>query len=393
VNTSAVEDLLVPDDSLPARFGLLESVLNGELVERSADIRCALLALVAGKTFFMVGEAGIAKSLLARRIHVYVEGGEFFDGDLDRFSKPEDVFGPQSLSALREDRWERNVEGTLVTADWAMLDEFFEASSAMLKAMLRALNEREFRNGTAVVKMPLTTLFCASNEVPTEARLMPLYDRLLIRRKLRRIQEPGSFVEMLELERPECPEPILTWSEVLKAQAEAATVVVPNKVLCAVAEIRRALADKAIEPSDRRFFEAMGVVRAAAWLDDCEQAEPAHLAVLSEICWNHPSQIPDVLTAVDSVLEPLITQVDRLMQNVMAIKGQIRKGLPDLDRKRLAIELHDKLKQAIKEMEVLQRGVRDPRQLAKLRQTEALISAVSEQILTDLYERNAPEAR
>jgi MoxR-like ATPase len=381
----------VSDESLPARFRSLESVLNGELVERSGDIRCALLALVAGKTFFMVGEAGIAKSLLARRIHAYVEGGEFFDGDLDRFSKPEDVFGPQSLSALREDRWERNVEGTLVTADWAMLDEFFEASSAMLKAMLRALNEREFRNGTTVLSMPLTTLFCASNEVPTEGRLLPLYDRLLLRRRLRRIQEPGSFVEMLEKRRPDCPEPILTWSEVLKAQADAATVTVPSKVLCAVAEIRRGLAEKGIEPSDRRFFEAMGVVRAAAWLDDCSQAEPAHLAVLGDICWNEPGQIPDVLAAIDAVLEPLITQVDRLMQNVLAIKGQIRTGLPDLDRKRLAIELHDKLKMADKEREVLERGVRDPRQVAKLEQTRVLIAAVSEQMITDLYERDGPE--
>lgn len=375
------------EDSLPSRFVALEKVLNGEHVERSEEIRCALLALVAGKTFFMVGEPGIAKSMLARRIHAYVEGGEFFDGDLDRFSKPEDLFGPQSLSALREDRWERNIEGTLLTADWAMLDEFFEASSALLKALLRALNERTFRNGSTIVSMPLSTVFCASNEVPTEARLMPLYDRLLIRRRLRRISAPGPFVEMLELRRPERPTPLLTWSDVLKAQDEAARVEIPNRVLCAVAEIRRHLAEKGIEPSDRRFFEAMAVVRAAAWLDDCTEAEPAHLAVLTDICWNHPNQIPDVLEAVHAVLDPMITQADRLMRNVLAIQGQIRKGLPDLDRKRLAIELHDKLKQAMKELEVLRRGVKAPRQLAKLNQTDVLIAEVSEQIIVDLYER------
>jgi predicted Holliday junction resolvase-like endonuclease len=98
-----------------------------------------------------------------------------------------------------------------------------------------------------------------------------------------------------------------------------------------------------------------------------------------------------VLAAIDAVLEPLITQVDRLMQNVLAIKGQIRTGLPDLDRKRLAIELHDKLKMADKEREVLERGVRDPRQVAKLEQTRVLIAAVSEQMITDLYERDGPE--
>lgn len=376
---------------LTRQFDNLERVLNGEHVERTEEIRCALLALVSGKTFFMVGEPGIAKSMLARRIHAHIDGGEFFDHDMDRFSKPEDVFGPQSLAALKKDRWERTVEGTLVTADWAMLDEFFEASSAMLKAMLRALNERTFRNGTQILSMPLTTVFCASNEIPTEARLMPLYDRLLIRRCLKRIQEPGAFVRMLELSRPDHPEPTLSWSDVLKAQSEAAQVTVPFNVLKAVADIRHALAEKGIEPSDRRLFEAIAVVKAAAWRDGNTQAEPCHLTCLRDICWSHPNQIPQVLAAVDTVLEPLITAVDKLMLRVLEVKAQIRTGLPDLDRKRLAIELEDKIQRAAKEAQTLRRGVRDPRQLAKLDQTDELISATAEQVIVDLYKHKVPE--
>lgn len=382
----------MPEDSLPNRFAELERVLNGELVERHAEIRCGVLALVAGTTFFMVGSAGIAKSLLAQRIHAYVTDGEFFDHALDRFSKPEDVFGPQSLAALKADRWERSVEGTLVTADWAMIDEFFEANSAMLKAMLRALNERQFRNGSQVLQMPLTTVFCASNEVPTEQRLAALYDRLLIRRRLKRISAEGPFVRMLELHRPVHPEPILTWSDVMKAQAAATQVEIPNRMLVAVAGIRRGLGDRGIEPSDRRFFQAMSVVRAAAWLDGCSEAEASHLRVLSDICWDQPSQIPEVLAVVDEILEPLVTQVDRLMANVQAILGQVRTGLSELDRKRLAVELHDKMKAARKELDVLRRGVREPRQKAKLLQCETLIAEVAERIIVDLFKHEAPEA-
>jgi MoxR-like ATPase len=381
----------MPELSLQDRFNELEAELNREVLERAGDIRCALLALVSGKTFFMVGEPGIAKSLLARRIRAYVEGGEFFDHDMDRYSKPDDLFGPQSLAALKEDRWERNVEGTLVTADWAMLDEFFEASSATLKTLLRALNERTFRNGGKILSMPLTTLFCASNEVPSEGRLMPLYDRLLLRRRVKRISAPGTFVSMLELKRPAHPEPIMAWSDVLKAQAEAAQVEIPNKVLVAVARIRQGLAERGIEPSDRRFFEAMAVVRAAAWRDGSTQAEPAHLVVLNDICWNTPSQIPDVLAAVEEVLEPLVTQVDRLMANVQSIRAQVRSGLEELDRKRLAVELHDKIRAADKELGVLRRGVRDPRQVRKLGETEKLIGETSEMIITELFEHEVPK--
>lgn len=379
------------DESLPSRFSELERVLNAEHIERSEEIRCALLALVAGCTFFMVGPGGLAKSQLAQRIHLYIEGGEFFDHALDRFSKPEELFGPQSLKALREDRWERNVEGTLVTADWAMIDEFFEANSAMLKTMLRALNERMFRNGTQVLVMPLTTVICASNEIPTERRLLPLYDRLLIRRRVKPIVEDGRFVQMLELELPEHPEPLLAWSDVLKAQAEAAMVRLPDSVLVAVAKIRRALKDKGIEPSDRRFRQAMGVVRAAAWRDGCSEAEPTHLTVLSDICWHDPAQISDVQQALDDVLEPLVTAVDRLMTNVRAIEGQIRSDVADLDRKRLAIELDDKIKQAEKELDVLRRGIREPRQKAKLRQCDELVSHVALRIITELFGQTLPE--
>lgn len=371
---------------LTERFDALERVLNEELVERRDEIRCALLALISGKTFFMVGTPGIAKSMLARRIHAYIEGGRYFDLNLDMSTRPEDLFGPQSLAALKADRWERNTENTLVDADWAMLDEFFAASSALLKALLRALNEREFRNGTEMVSLPLTTVFMASNEVPTEARLAALYDRLLIRRRLRPISGPGPFIEMLEKRRPVHPEPILAWDDVLKAQAQAAEVTLPFKVLKAVAEIRRVLAEKDIEPSDRRLYEAMAVVRAAAWRDGSVEAEPGHLMCLADMCWDHPDQIPEVLTAVTEILEPLISEADRLMRKVAAIRGQIRQGLEEIERMRLANELHDKVKRASKELAVLRRGVRGARQVAKLEEVGLLIASVSEQILTDLYE-------
>lgn len=371
---------------LTERFDELERVLNEELIERREEIRCALLALVSGSTFFMIGTPGIAKSMLARRIHTYIEGGRYFDLNLDMSTRPEDLFGPQSLAALKDDRWERNTECTLVDADWAMLDEFFAASSALLKAMLRVLNEREFRNGTTLMRVPLTTIFAASNEIPTEARLAALYDRLLIRRRLRPISGPGPFIEMLELDVPDHPEAILTWGDVLKAQAEARAVTLPFKVLKAVAEIRKVLADKDIEPSDRRFRQAMGVVRAAAWRDGSVEAEPAHLLCLADICWDHPDQIPEVMAAVTEVLEPLISEADRLLRKVLAIRGQIRPSLEEIERMRLANELHDKVKKANRELGVLRRGVRGARQVAKLEEVGALIAAVSEQILTDLFE-------
>lgn len=376
------------EQDIPDRFARLQAVLEQEHVERTEEIHCAILALVAGCTCFLLGEPGIAKSMLPRRIRAYIDGGRYFDHDLDRFSTPEDLFGPRSLSAMRDDRWERVIDGTLVTADWAFLDEFFEASSALLKTMLRALNEREFHQGTEIIPMNLTTVFCASNEIPSEARLMPLFDRLLLRRQVRPIQEGSGFVRMLGMVRDTKPEALLSWDDVVAAQAAAAQVKVPEALLAAMLQIREGLATNDIRPSDRRFYDALRVVRAEAYLEDCEVAEPEHLRCLADILWSHPDQIDGVATTVDTILEPLVSEADDLLRAVRALDRQIR---PDPDdetaRQRLANELHHKAVDAAESLvELRGKSTGSRRQNRKLDQVDEALKRVSQRILLELFE-------
>lgn len=372
--------------SLVDRFGALERALGLELVERTEEIHCALLALVAGKTLFLVGEPGIAKSMLARRIHAYILGGEFFDLDLDKFTTAEDLFGPRDLGAMRAGRWERVVEGSILTAHWAMLDEFFEASSAVLKTLLRILNERTYRNGTEIVSSPLTTVICASNVVPTESRLMPLYDRLLIRRQLSHIRDHTEFGRMLGIEPVEHPEPVLRWADVEEAQAAAAKLPVAEATIRAVVDIRRNLAEEHILPSDRRFHEAIAVVRAAAWLDGDDCARPEHLWCLRDICWHDPAQISTVNRVVDEVLEPILSGMDRLMRDIRQIDDQIRPEADETKRKTLAVELHDKIMRADSELKDLATGTLSPLQTKKADAARRLRQQVASRIVRELFE-------
>jgi MoxR-like ATPase len=79
---------------------------------------------------------------------------------------PEELFGPLSISALEQDRYERQTAGYLPQASIAFIDEVFKANSAILNALLTLLNERKFDNGAGRVDCPLISVIGATNEVP-----------------------------------------------------------------------------------------------------------------------------------------------------------------------------------------------------------------------------------
>jgi MoxR-like ATPase len=155
--------------------------LDRDLLERDVPVRLLLLAALAGEHVLLVGPPGTAKSELARRLRAAFVDAPYFERLLTRFSVPEELFGPLSLTALEQDRYERLTDGFLPTAQVAFLDEVFKANSAILNALLTLLNEREFDNGAGRVRVPLVCVVGATNEVPDDESLQAFYDRFLVR--------------------------------------------------------------------------------------------------------------------------------------------------------------------------------------------------------------------
>jgi MoxR-like ATPase len=173
----------------------LMAELREQFVEREEEIAGAILAMLSGEHVLFIGPPGTAKSQMAKAMCERLRGGSFYYYLLTRFTSPEEVFGPLSLSSLQRDEFRRRTEGYLPQANIAFLDEIFKANSSILNSLLTILNERRFHNGNEVADVPILSVYGASNELPSEEEgLAALYDRFLYRFFITNVQDEGNFL-------------------------------------------------------------------------------------------------------------------------------------------------------------------------------------------------------
>lgn len=371
---------------LQDKFDAIIDVLNQELVERRHEINAMVTALVAGTSIFLLGPPGVAKSMLVDRLNAYIDQADLFKILMSRFTTPDEVFGPVSLKGLENDEFKRKIEGYLATAQMGFLDEGFKANSAVLNALLWAINERQYRHDTEIIDIPLHLIMLCSNELPQDESLGALYDRLLFRFEVKPVRDQGNFLRMLRTQRVEHPTPILTWDEVMTAHDESKAVLIPDSVYEALAQLRKDLKQEGIEPTERRFVESMKIIRATAWLDGRTAADPEDLRPLEHVLWEVPEQQTLVSKTVLAIANPLDNEATELLQEIERLEQQLDKIESTDEKHRKGQEIHQKLRRAARDLSALEKRAGTSRRRSEtIGECKDRLHRLTERTLTDVF--------
>ena len=346
--------------TLVAKFDTLESLVNSELLERTKEIRTAILAILSRRHHFQIGPPGTAKSLLVSRIAKRIDGlGEdgYFHWLLTKYSEPAELFGPPSLAALKDNRFERSTEYKMPRAKIVFLDEIFKGNSSILNANLTMMNERLFFDSGRPQDIPLITMFAASNEEPAGEELNALWDRLHFRHEIKPLQDGGNFIAMLAHPIVPQPERIITWDDIEAAHALVDAVTLPMDIMDAFKMLRDSLQKAGIEPTERRWVDSIDIVRAEAFLNGRDVAEIDDLRPLRHVMWSALSHQREVDRCVLSLAAPLDKEAQELLEDVETLNEELRKIISDSDNPKAvakaAVEVHGKLSRSKQKMDDL----------------------------------------
>lgn len=330
---------------LSEKFLALQEGLNDRYAERTIEIDLGIKALVTQQHYLTVGAPGTAKSMLAHDLALAFDV-PYMRKLLGKDTPPEEMFGPYDLLEMKKTGRlvRRSTDRTAQRAVIQFWDEIFKSSAVIRNKQLTLLNERFYDHGEEFYKVPLVTVFAASNELPEDSEESgAFFDRFLIRRFVDYIKDPSQFVKMMRAADEE-QSSAMTEADLRDAYAEVVSVAIPDNVMEAYLDLRTNLDLEGIVVSDRRWKQSQDLVRANAWQEGRTRADTSDLIILQHALWEDPTHVKTVLRAVLNLASPISKHVVDLKDQIDGIEAQLREAV-----KQAAVEDTESARNSLRE--------------------------------------------
>jgi MoxR-like ATPase len=367
----------------------LRVTLSDLFVGREFETDAIIVSLVSGEPAILVGPPGTAKTAMVEAL-AKLTNARYFYYLLTRFTEPDELLGPLDVRALREGVYARVTSGRLPEAEIAFLDEIFKASSAIRNTLLDIILHRRFLNNGTYVKLPLLTLYTASNEISTDAEDQAFYDRLTIRCFVKYV-EPTLWEELLVkgvrlVTEPADPSPVITVEQVeeyrkavnARASEMLADPDIRSKIVAALAELR----GKSLELSDRRKVKLVLVAAAYSILNAEQKPTLDSVADALEVVAVHSED--DRRKVEEAVMALKLRTVD--VMKIAAIKEELKRAYEGLKANADSMNLGDYMRQldvlkalyirAVNELEALSKRSQNRRIPREARELYAVAAEV-----------------
>jgi len=297
-----------------------------EYVGRERTIRLIILALISRQHIYMISPPGTGKTMMENVARSFGMNTFYYLYNYD--VKLEDILYNPIIKKIPIENGEKviidyelKVPG-LGTSDIHFADEMFKAPTAVLNALLGAMNERRVTLGSKEYRIPLWSLVAASNELPDRADA--LLDRFLFRDFLKYLPKDMWLeylvkywnVHQLTYQRVRVSVP----RTVLEKAHELMWKVDIYGVLDDYVKLLDKLHEHNIILSDRRKGRILQAITASAVLAGRDTAVPEDLEVLLYTIPTREDEVEVVAKKLDEYLGGML----KVKEELRKLKEQIR---------------------------------------------------------------------